>query len=63
MNIQDVVMAVSAFSCGFLVAGRCHSTGLWELGIVTRLVGIPIQQKKTTGMKVWYLQELFLETC
>ena len=39
MNIQNVIMAVSAFSCGFLVAGGVIAL-IVGLGIVTRLVGI-----------------------
>ena len=39
MNVQNTIMAVSAFSCGFLVAGGAIAL-IVGLGILTRLVGI-----------------------
>ena len=54
MNIQDVVMAVSAFSCGFLVAGGVIAL-IVGLGIVTRLVGITHTAKENH----WYESMVF----
>lgn len=54
MNIQNVIMAVSAFSCGFLVAGRVIAV-IVGLGIVTRLVGITHTAKENR----WYESMIF----
>lgn len=54
MNIQDVVMAVSAFGCGFLVAGGVIAL-IVGLGIVTRLVGITHTAKENH----WYESMVF----
>ena len=54
MNIQNVIMAVSAFSCGFLVAGGVIAV-IVGLGIVTRLVGITHTAKENR----WYESMIF----
>ena len=54
MNIQNVVMVVSAFSCGFLVAGGVIAL-IVGLGIVTRLVGITHTAKENH----WYESMVF----
>ncbi|WP_249309772.1 stage V sporulation protein AB [Jingyaoa shaoxingensis] len=54
MNIQNVIMAVSAFSCGFLVAGGVIAL-IVGLGIVTRLVGITHTAKENR----WYESMIF----
>ena len=54
MNIQNVVMVVSAFSCGFLVAGGVIAL-IVGLGIVTRLVGITHTAKENR----WYESMIF----
>lgn len=54
MNIQNVIMAVSAFSGGFLVAGGVIAV-IVGLGIVTRLVGITHTAKENR----WYESMIF----
>ena len=54
MTIQNVIMAVSAFSCGFLVAGGVIAV-IVGLGIVTRLVGITHTAKENR----WYESMIF----
>ena len=53
--MQKVIMAVSAFSCGFLVAGGVIAL-IVGLGIITRLTGITHTAKENR----WYESMIFL---
>lgn len=53
--MQKVIMAVSAFSCGFLVAGGVIAL-IVGLGIITRLAGITHTAKENR----WYESMIFL---
>lgn len=54
MNMKNIIMGVSAFSCGFLVAGGAIAL-IVGLGIVTRLVGITHTARKNR----WYESMVF----
>lgn len=53
--MSDIILSVSAFSCGFLVAGGVIAL-IVGLGIITRLTGIT----HTAGENRWYESMIFL---